>query len=206
MSTLRALGGWDAYNVTEDADLGVRLARRGMKTSTTTACTYEEAPLHVRPWLGQRTRWMKGWLQTFVVHNRRPRLLLADLGWSGFSLFHILILGMILSPLLHMGFLLGLAVSFLAGIAIGLSIASWAPAYIAILLVGYGAAILTNLFGLLRTRQTELLPLQILMPVYWLLVAVATLRAFIEFAHKPFYWFKTPHAAVRTGADKKTVG
>ena len=81
---LREIGGWDAFNVTEDADLGVRLARRGLRAETLDSRTYEEAPLGYRAWMAQRTRWMKGWMQTFIVHNRAPRLFLREIGWRGF--------------------------------------------------------------------------------------------------------------------------
>lgn len=84
LETLRKVGGWDAYNVTEDADLGVRLARRHLRTATSVSVTREAAPVELGLWVGQRTRWMKGWMQTFVVHNRRPALLLKDLGWRNF--------------------------------------------------------------------------------------------------------------------------
>ena len=69
---LRAIGGWDPYNVTEDADLGIRLARLGYRTTVIPSTTYEEAPARLRPWLRQRTRWFKGWLQTWLVHMRSP--------------------------------------------------------------------------------------------------------------------------------------
>ena len=81
---LRDIGGWDAFNVTEDADLGVRLARRGLRAATFSSRTFEEAPLTLPAWMAQRTRWMKGWMQTFIVHNRAPRVLLRELGWRGF--------------------------------------------------------------------------------------------------------------------------
>ena len=74
---LREVGGWDAYNVTEDADLGMRLARFGYRTAVIASTTYEEAPAKIGPWLRQRTRWFKGWMQTWLVHMREPRRLLA---------------------------------------------------------------------------------------------------------------------------------
>src|SRR5690606_9279280 len=106
----RRIGGWDAFNVTEDADLGVRLARRGFRAEAFDSRTHEEAPLTVRSWMAQRTRWMKGWMQTFCVHNQAPRALLRELGWRGFLGFQVLVGGMILSSLLHtifLGMLLG---------------------------------------------------------------------------------------------------
>ncbi len=193
LATLRALGGWDSYNVTEDADLGVRLARRRLKVATSTSCTFEDAPAKLRPWLGQRTRWIKGWLQTFVVHGRRPAELWADLGWRGFLLFKIIVLGMILSPFLHICMALVFAFGVLSDLAGWSMQMPWPPFYLAIMLVGYGAALLTHLFGLHRTGQMHLLAHQMVLPVYWLLIGVATLRAAVEFARQPFYWFKTPH-------------
>ena len=72
---LREVGAWDPYNVTEDADLGMRLARFGYRIGVIDSTTYEEAPARSRPWLRQRTRWFKGWMQTWLVHMRSPRRL-----------------------------------------------------------------------------------------------------------------------------------
>ena len=193
LETLRMLGGWDAYNVTEDADLGVRLARRHLKTATSVSYTLEDAPRTLRPWLGQRTRWMKGWMQTFVVHNRRPLRLLADLGWRSFTLFQITILGMLLAPLLHTAFVLFLLWTLLYGTAATIEVNAWLAACMAVLILGHGTAIATNLVGLDRTRQHGLARRQILLPLYWLLIAWATLRALADFVQDPFRWFKTPH-------------
>ena len=84
-ATLREVGGWDPYNVTEDADLGMRLARFGYRSEMIDSTTYEEAPAHFGSWLRQRTRWFKGWMQTWLVHMRQPRRLLRDLGPAGIS-------------------------------------------------------------------------------------------------------------------------
>jgi glycosyltransferase XagB len=85
---LRKVGGWDPYNVTEDADLGMRLARFGYRSSTIVSTTYEEAPADCRRWLGQRTRWLKGWMQTWLVHMREPRQLFRDLAAAAWWLFN----------------------------------------------------------------------------------------------------------------------
>jgi cellulose synthase/poly-beta-1,6-N-acetylglucosamine synthase-like glycosyltransferase len=65
-AVLRQVGGWDPYNVTEDADLGMRLARFGYHTAVINSTTLEEAPNRLRHWLPQRTRWFKGWLRLIV--------------------------------------------------------------------------------------------------------------------------------------------
>ena len=77
---LLKIGGWDPFNVTEDADLGIRLARFGYEVSVINSVTMEEAPASWRSWRGQRTRWIKGWIQTYLVHMRRPLRLWRDLG------------------------------------------------------------------------------------------------------------------------------
>ncbi|MES2033573.1 MAG: glycosyltransferase, partial [Pseudomonadota bacterium] len=69
---LRALGGWDAWNVTEDADLGFRLAAEGYEMGVLQIPTLECAPATLGEWLPQRARWVKGYMQTFGVHARNP--------------------------------------------------------------------------------------------------------------------------------------
>ncbi len=62
-AALEEVGGWDPYNVTEDADLGMRLARFGYRTETIACPTYENGPDTFATWLPQRTRWFKGWMR-----------------------------------------------------------------------------------------------------------------------------------------------
>jgi cellulose synthase/poly-beta-1,6-N-acetylglucosamine synthase-like glycosyltransferase len=193
LDTLRQLGGWDAFNVTEDADLGVRLARRKLRCATSPARTFEAAPMHLKPWLGQRTRWMKGWMQTYVVHNRRPEMLLADLGWRGTAMFQVILLGMLLAPLLHAGFLVALLALAILGHLAWPQPLLWPMACAAVLVLGQAVAVVTNLVGLARTGQPQLWSWQVLLPLYWALIGVATLLALREFALRPFHWFKTPH-------------
>ncbi len=107
-ATLREVGGWDAYNVTEDADLGMRLARFGYRSGVIDSTTFEEAPAGVCHWLGQRTRWFKGWMQTWLVHMREPRRLFRELGPGGFLTFQLIVGGNALVALAHPVFLVGL--------------------------------------------------------------------------------------------------
>lgn len=195
MEVLREIGGWDPYNVTEDADLGVRLARRGLLTATTNSRTFEDAPTRFRPWLGQRTRWLKGWIQTFVVHNRHPLLLLRDLGPMRMLMFEIVLFGMLVSPLLHLTFFILAAALLMSGQFIVPLAEGWFFACVVVLALGQSVAIGTNVLGLWRTGQRQLTLPQLLLPLYWLLVGVAAVFAILEFAHKPFHWFKTPHSA-----------
>ncbi len=100
-AVLEDVGGWDPYNVTEDADLGVRLARFGYRTETVPCPTYEAAPDTLGTWLLQRTRWFKGWMQTWLVHMRDPFRLARDLGFGSFLIAQILFAGMVVSALAH---------------------------------------------------------------------------------------------------------
>ncbi|MDB5621510.1 MAG: glycosyltransferase [Devosia sp.] len=200
ISTLREIGGWDAFNVTEDADLGIRLARLRHVVETIDLPTLEEAPTQLHAWMAQRSRWMKGWMQTFIVHNRNPRLLLKQAGWRRTIAFEIMILSMIIAPILHVGLLGTILGRWLLGVSPwGLGWDMWSTLYLAIFALGYGSAVVTTWVGLRRSGRGDLLMLQLLLPVYWLLLAGATLRALHELTNRPFYWAKTRHRPVARG-------
>jgi glycosyltransferase XagB len=191
-ATLRAMGGWDAFNVTEDADLGVRLARLRYRCQTIALPTLEEAPIGFAAWIGQRTRWMKGWMQTFIVHNRKPAKLLADMGPWNMLAFEITVLGMIVAPFLHAAFILTLLVR----LGLGMPAFPDAPLWIIILALGYGSALALPLVGLHRQKRPFLFVCQLVLPLYWLAMAAATARAVHDLIDKPFHWIKTPHRPV----------
>src|SRR6185437_2195591 len=98
---LREVGGWDSHNVTEDADLGFRLARFGYRSVTFSSTTFEEAPIAFGAWLRQRTRWMKGWVQTWLVHMRRPWRLWREAGPSAFFTLNLIVGGNVLTALVY---------------------------------------------------------------------------------------------------------
>ncbi len=197
ITLLRAVGGWDAFNVTEDADLGLRMARLRIRTATTTARTYEEAPVTAAAWFHQRTRWMKGWMQTFLVHNRRPLSLLRDLGITNFLAFEIYVGGMILTPPLH--------TLYMAAVSVRLVLASlempgadpWSYIEAFTLVIGYLSAIGLSIFGLIRLRRAHLIKYQILLPFYWAFMGLASFKAGYELIAKPYFWAKTTHGVSR---------
>ncbi len=191
---LRDIGGWDPFNVTEDADLGVRLARRGMTTDIIDSRTAEEAPIHFRSWLTQRTRWMKGWMQTFIVHNSHPRELLGDLGWKGFAAFQVYVGSMILSGPLHTLFVASVIVTMLVQ---GLIFDAWFILTCLITLIGYGGPAALVIGGLQRLGRADLIPIQLLLPVYWVLHSIAGLRGLRELLTRPYFWAKTQHGETR---------
>lgn len=198
-SILTEAGGWDAYNVTEDADLGIRLARLGYEVRVLSSTTWEEAPEGLGVWLRQRTRWLKGWMQTYLVHMREPRRLWREMGtWPFFALL-TLMLAMLFSALLHPVFYVILAVNLAQSsvatgdwsvsgpnILLGLGIAN--------LIVGYFSAIALGAFAVRRLPQIRDLAWHaLLMPAYWLLISLAGYRALWQLATDPFAWEKTPH-------------
>lgn len=192
-SVLRRIGGWDAYNVTEDADLGVRLARLRILTDTITSRTYEEAPVTAGAWFRQRTRWMKGWMQTYLVHNRRPGQLLRDLGLRNFLVFEIYVSGMILTSPLHTLYMLAIAVNLVLGRPPPTEFYLWSFIEIFTLIAGYISAAGVSVAGLIRLGRARIVVYQLLLPFYWAAMGMASFRAAYELIAKPYYWSKTGH-------------
>ncbi len=188
---LEAVGGWDSWNVTEDADLGMMLARAGFHTRLSDSLTEEEAASRPRAWIRQRSRWLKGYLATWSTHMRRPRRLLRELGpWRFVGFSAVLLsaaLGYLLLPWLWLATLVDLAfpIGGLAGEALR-AVASITAATFAAML---GAAAL----GLHRRNRFRLIWLTPTLPAYWVLGSVAAYLAVWELAVAPFRWRKTQH-------------
>ncbi|MCR9130112.1 MAG: glycosyltransferase [Alphaproteobacteria bacterium] len=188
---LEAAGGWDPFNVTEDADLGFRLARHGWSAGVIAPGTGEEAPLTVKAWTGQRSRWLKGHLVSWLVQMRDPSGLVQAAGWRALAGLQLTLLANVLSAGLHGP---GLALLGLSAILAGIGGDS-SPALTGALLgaAAYLCAMACAATGAARAglsaRLTELLT----MPVYWLLQAPALVRALRETATAPYLWVKTRH-------------
>lgn len=205
-AALRKAGAWDPYNVTEDADLGIRLARLGYKTTSIPSSTYEEAPAHFVPWLKQRTRWYKGWMQTWCVHMRHPDRLLRELGLAGVITFQICFAANVMAALIHPFFMVGLAYTLYALPAAWANtvMQNAAPIFATSLLSGYTSTILVELIGLRRRRLLRHAWVLALTPLHWLLLSLAAWRALIQLIYDPQYWEKTEHGLAKTsriGAD-----
>jgi len=196
---LEAAGGWDPYNVTEDADLGIRLARAGWQVEVLPSTTWEEAPACFGVWIGQRTRWLKGWMQTCLVHLRRPAVLRRELGTRAFLGFNILMGGLIVSALIHPIFYAVAAWSLWTGsghLAMpeegGWRAAVWGLG-VANLLLAYGLGMALAWVATRRRHGTGLAWRAVFIPVYWLLISLAAYRALFELVRAPYYWEKTAH-------------
>jgi glycosyltransferase XagB len=193
-ATLRELGGWDARNVTEDADLGMRLYRAGHTTATIAEPTYEEAPHKLTAWFSQRRRWLKGWFQTAFVHTREPRRLFREAGWLRGLLCFWLVISNALSPLL---FPISLAV--LGGFALHVSLFGEELPYaeLAVWIALPAVSIILSMITTALGRQRAGLPFQPMMilgvPVYLMMISAAAFLAFWDFARTPFNWRKTAH-------------
>jgi cellulose synthase/poly-beta-1,6-N-acetylglucosamine synthase-like glycosyltransferase len=191
---LGELGGWDAHNVTEDADLGVRLARAGYRAELIDTVTYEEANCRTWPWIKQRSRWLKGFLVTYLVHMRRPSLLFKELGAWRFLGLQVFFLGTVcqflLAPILWSFWLLTFGLSHPVHILLPIS-ALYTVGGLFLL-----AEILTICIGLVAVSRPErrfLMPWVPTMIVYYPLGVLAAFKAIYELSLRPFYWDKTQH-------------
>nr|WP_280890332.1 glycosyltransferase family 2 protein [Jiella mangrovi] len=193
---LVAVGGWDSHNVTEDADLGIRLHRAGYRVGTLTRPTFEHAPELWRVWVRQRTRWMKGWFITYLLHMREPRRLSKDLGAKTMVAFQLLFLGMLISAFAH-PILLAVIIGQLGAIAFGFlhfrDLAALTFVDLFNVATAYTLFVVLSSSGLTPAELKPLRRRYVLLPAYWVLLAVATTRALIQLLTAPHKWEKTPH-------------
>ncbi|MGB3446115.1 MAG: glycosyltransferase [Xanthobacteraceae bacterium] len=193
-ATLREIGGWDAYNVTEDADLGFRLARSGYRASTFTSTTFEEAPVCFDGWLRQRSRWMKGWMQTWGVHMRAPRRLWREVGAKGVLSLNLLIGGNVLTALAAPILLLELAAYLWLRAATDQPTALFTgplmELHMAAIVAGYASTAIVGVMGLARRGQLRRSWVLLLTPIYWALLSVAAWRALYQLFKEPYRWEK----------------
>jgi cellulose synthase/poly-beta-1,6-N-acetylglucosamine synthase-like glycosyltransferase len=194
---LLACGGWDPFNVTEDADLGFRLARSGWRTAVLASTTWEEAPATLGQWLRQRSRWLKGWMQTYLVHTRQPFRLTAEFGAAGALGFHALMGALMIAALVHPFFYVLLAYHALGGelfapAASATGTVLWTVAWIN-LVAGTLASMLVGALSVWRRGRRYLARSVVFMPIMWLLMSVAAYRALYQLAVDPYRWEKTEH-------------
>lgn len=205
--TLIEIGGWDPFNVTEDADLGLRLARRGYRTEILDSTTFEEANCRTDNWIRQRSRWMKGYMQTWLVHMRDPRAFFRVVGWRGVLAAQLFIAGnffsALINPLLWAVFTLWLATraeivsSAFPGPLLVLNMFA--------LLVGNCFFIYLAVIAPLKRGWAELSPSALLAPAYWLLSSLAAYKALWQLATRPSFWEKTQHGLSAAAKERRAV-
>jgi cellulose synthase/poly-beta-1,6-N-acetylglucosamine synthase-like glycosyltransferase len=195
IKVLRELRAWDPFNVTEDADLGLRLTQKGYRVRVVDSTTFEEASCHTGNWVRQRSRWIKGYMQTFLVHTRRPLHLLRTTGPLGFLGFIFFIGGTVLSGLfspifwaLYLVWLVTLASGFDAVFPQSLLFLSLFN-----LLAGNGAFIYLSMLAPIRRGWLDLIPYSLTVLGYWVLISIAAYKGLWQLLRDPFYWEKTQH-------------
>jgi len=198
---LRSIGGWDPFNVTEDCDLGVRLGRAGLRVAMLDSTTWEEAVTRARPWIRQRSRWVKGYLQTYLVHMRGPLLLLKELGPRGFSDFQMLVGGSSLLLLIN-PFMWALTAVYIEskGTGVGNFIEALFPRpiyYLALLsLLSWNFIFFySSAYVCVRRGLADLTRYTLLTPLYWILMSIGAWAGLLGLIRRPFYWVKTEHGA-----------
>ena len=196
---LRAICGWDPYNVTEDADLGIRLARLGLRVATLDSTTYEEAPIAFGAWLRQRSRWMKGYMQTWLVHMRNPARLVTHAGIGGLLGLQLFVGGTFLTALLNPLLWAAFLVSTIFGDAPATNFLNVPFAHASALSLFAGNALFTYMamLGPYRRRWLALTPHGLAAPFYWLLISLAAYRGLWQLVVRPWHWDKTEHGQTR---------
>ncbi len=191
---LESVGAWDAQNVTEDADLGLRLARRGFRTQVVPTVTGEEANNRIWPWIKQRSRWLKGYAVTYLVHMRNPGRLWRDLGPRGFIGMQILFLTTVwqftFAPVLWSFWMVPLGLPHPAWIALpGLPVLAITALFIA----AEAVSLCVGALALLRSPHRNQIPYLPTLLLYFPLATAAMYKGLYEMFGNPFYWDKTMH-------------
>lgn len=200
-AALRRAGAWDPYNVTEDADIGLRLHRLGYRCGVIRRQTLEDAPTSLPVWLSQRARWYKGWLQSWLVMTRAPFATARNMGWRAYLVFQLLIGGMLLSSLTHPFLYVSFAFMVMAirenG---GDMLLSWQGILFTIdtlnILGSYAIFMLMGRNRMISYEKKQVGRRWTAIPLYWLMMSVAAWRAVVELKTRPFVWNKTPHVPV----------
>jgi len=206
VNKLKKIGAWDPFNVAEDTDLGIRASMEGYKVGVIDTTTYEEANSQLNNWIRQRSRWVKGYLQTFLVYSRHPLKSLKTMGPVRWLSYNLLIGGtpavFLLNPIMWLMFGLSIYLNntdllnippvfiYLAGINI-----------IATNIIVISIAML----GVIPRKNYNLIPLALLSPVYWMLQSLAAYKGLWQLLMKPFYWEKTTHGLTRSIPVSQTL-
>lgn len=194
---LLKLEGWDPFNVTEDCDLGVRLFKKGYKTAIVDSVTLEEANSNIKNWIRQRSRWIKGYFQTYLVHMRRPIKNFKE--EKIHALIFQLVIGMRMTFILINPFLWIATLSyFLLYKFVGPTIEALYPApvfYMAVfsLIFGNFMYLYNYMIGLAKREHWELIKYVFFVPFYWIMTSIAAYVAIYQLIFKPHYWEKTHH-------------
>lgn len=200
LDILRKLGGWDEYNVTEDCDLGLRLFRQGYRTRILESDTLEQACPSLPYWIKQRSRWVKGYIQTYCIHTRDILSFHKSVGFLNSLQFHLLIGGTFVSQLINPFYWL-MTLLWLIAKPTGLNQFFPLPVFIMgtlCLCVGNFIFLYTSAIACVRRGVGNIAKYTLLMPFYWMLMSLAAWKGFLQLFSNPHHWEKTKHFAVDT--------
>ena len=186
-SALRAMGGWDPFNVTEDADLGYRLARDGYSSGVIGPPTFEEAPIRLGAWLNQRTRWIKGHMQSWLVLMRTPFRTAREMGLGAFASMQLMLGGGVIAAFAHGPLAFIVMVAALSPYSL-LGLEDFVLA-----LFGYSVAMFAALTACALSNSLSHARAAFTMPLYWPLATIAAWRALFDLIFRPHHWSKTAH-------------
>ena len=207
VGSLVGVGAWDEWNVTEDADLGIRLSRFGYRVKALDSDTWEEAPYEFGNWFSQRVRWQKGWIQTLIVHSRRPIFFWRDLGPRRAVAATTLIVGAIFGCLFWPAFAIG---TIWRALTVQGALSPWRElsdvfTYI-LALAGVWTILLPAVIAAKFRGLKVTTSVLVLLPVYYILVSAATWVAVFDQVLRPHYWAKTAHGRSRQGPSLLAIG
>jgi glycosyltransferase XagB len=211
VADLVKLHGWDAFNVTEDCDLGMRIAKNGFRTAIIDSETMEEANSKIRNWYLQRSRWIKGYIQTYLVHIREAKSFKLNKNRQDRIIFQLTVGGKVLSMFIN-PFMWFITLSyFIFRPIVGTAIESFYPApvlYLGVISLVFGNFLYMYMYmiGCAKKNQWSLVKYALITPIYWLGMSLASWRALIEIVVKPHYWSKTVHGFHLAYRTSKHIG
>ena len=194
-SVLEEVGAWDPFNVTEDADLGMRLHRLGYRTAVLDSMTWEEANSDFVNWIKQRSRWYKGYLQTWAVHLRHPVRLYRDLGPRGFAEFNLFVGGTPLLALLNPIFW-AMSIMWFVSEPLAIRLLLPVPIYYFSLFCWLGGNFALTYLNLVVAQEMggpRMHRAALATPLYWVMMSIAATKAAVQFVFQPSHWEKTVH-------------
>lgn len=208
---LKKFHGWDPFNVTEDCDLGMRLVKRGYQTVIMDSTTWEEANSSAINWFWQRTRWIKGYIQTYFVHMRRPKEFINKWLEPHVVTFQLVVGGKVTSMIINPIMWATTLSYIIARPIVGPFLETVYPA--PVLYMGTFSLIFGNflymyyyMIGCVKRDQDELVKYAFLVPIYWLAMSAAAWVSVWQFIHKPHYWTKTKHGLHLNSKNAMTAG
>lgn len=204
LEKLRKVGAWDPFNVTEDADLGLRFAALGYHVGVVNSVTYEEANSQLGNWIRQRSRWVKGYIQTWLVNMRHPIALFKSVGFGGFCSLQLFVGGSIVAALAYPFMVLPFLVWVFSRTS---HLNPFFPQPVLVismlnLIVGNSCLIYLSMLAVAKRQNYKLLPHAPTVPGYWFLQSIAAYKGLWQLITRPFYWEKTVHGISKYTRDE----